>query len=41
MAEMEDQWLSVDERGKFLGVISDTVNLRIDKHAMPAQILSA
>ncbi|GEM_PF-5478626 len=32
MSEIEDRWLSVDERCKYIGVSNDTV---IGKHGMP------
>ena len=36
MIEMEDRWLSVEEIARYLGVSSDTVYRRIEKHGMPA-----
>jgi excisionase family DNA binding protein len=36
MVEMEDRWLSVEEISRYLGVSSDTVYRRIERHSMPA-----
>ena len=39
MVRTKDRWLSAGETGKYLGVSSDTVYCRFNKHATPAHRL--